>query len=129
LPDLYDQSTTAKNLGGMGRFEIMSNVNGWDFDSSTPGHLSAYCREMIGWVDPIRITADGYYAIQPLEISSHIYRIDHGFPPGEYLLIESKQSIKWDGEFIYTSSHDTPSNSHSRKTPCSFPKSTSGKGG
>ena len=98
LPDLYDKNKKASSLGGAGRFDIMSSVVGWDMSGFTPGHLAAYTRQQIGWVKPILIEQDGYYAIQPLEISSHTYRIDHGFPEGEYLLIEAKLPIKWDAD-------------------------------
>jgi hypothetical protein len=52
-----------------------------------------------GWLDPIVIDRDGFYAIQPSEISGHIYKIDANFPDGEYLLIENRQPIKWDSNF------------------------------
>lgn len=87
-----------QNIGGIAKFGIMASVTGWDFKRETPGYLSAYSRIKAGWVEPIRIEQDGVYALQALELSSYIYRIDHGFPNGEYLLIESKQKIKWDSD-------------------------------
>jgi hypothetical protein len=78
----------------------MASVNGWDFASTTPGHLGAYCREQIGWIEPIVIAQDGYYALQALELSNQAYRIDHGYPTGEYLLIENKQPVKWDMDVV-----------------------------
>ena len=100
LYDLYDVDTDEAQkiaIGGTGRFDIMSNSLGWDRNSSVPGHPSAFSRSKVdGWLEPIVITEDGYYAIQPAEISSHIYKITHNFPDGEYLLIENRQPIKWD---------------------------------
>jgi immune inhibitor A len=98
LPDLYDQSGTMR-VGGIGKFGIMASLQGWDFSSDTPGHLSCWCRAAIGWNEPILIERDGYYAIQPLEISNSCYKIEQGYAPFvEYLLIENKQSIKWDAD-------------------------------
>lgn len=78
----------------------MSNAFGWDRNSLIPGHLSPFSRISVqGWLEPITIDSNGYYAIQPSEISGHIYKIDTHFPPGEYLLIENRQPIKWDGNF------------------------------
>jgi hypothetical protein len=78
----------------------MSNPFGWNQTTSIPGHLSPYSRSKIeGWLDPIVIDRDGFYAIQPSEISGHIYKIEAHFPDGEYLLIENRQPIKWDENF------------------------------
>lgn len=100
LYDLYDVDKDEPQkiaIGGTGRFDIMSNALGWDRNASVPGHPSAFSRSKIdGWLEPILITQDGYYAIQPAEISAHIYKITHNFPSGEYLLIENRQPIKWD---------------------------------
>jgi M6 family metalloprotease-like protein len=100
LYDMYDQDKDEAEkvaIGGLGRFDIMSNALGWDRNSHIPGHMSAFSRLKVeGWLEPIPITEDGFYAIQPSEISAHVYKISHNFPNGEYLLIENRQPIKWD---------------------------------
>jgi M6 family metalloprotease-like protein len=98
LPDLYDQSGTIQ-VGGIGKFGTMGSLQGWDFNSDTGGHLSCWSRATIGWVEPILIVRDGYYAIQPLEIANSCYKIEQGYAEFvEYLLIENKQIIKWDAD-------------------------------
>ena len=97
LPDLYDTSGQLP-IGGVGKFGNMASMQGWDYRPQTPGHLCAYSRMKIGWVDPMEIDRDGYYVAQPLEIANSVYKIKHGYPEGEYLLIENKQSIKWDSD-------------------------------
>jgi hypothetical protein len=78
----------------------MSNPLGWDQNSAIPGHMSPFSRIKVeGWLDPIVIDQDGFYAIQPSEISGQVYKIDAHFPAGEYLLMENRQPIKWDGNF------------------------------
>jgi hypothetical protein len=104
LVDMYDQDIGGGDpkipIGGTGRYDIMSNSHGWDRNDRIPGHPAAFSRLKVpGWLDPILIEADGYYAIQPAEISGHIYKISHGFPDGEYLLIENRQPIKWDSNW------------------------------
>lgn len=103
LPDLYDQDKNAPKLnllGGIGRFDIMCNAHGWSLDTFISGQMSPYTRIYnTSWVDPILIVEDGYYAIQPSEISGQIYKITHNFPAGEYLLIENRQPIKWDSDW------------------------------
>ena len=97
LPDLYDQDSNdeAVAIGGVGSYDIMANAYGWDRQSAYPGSMSAYSRVDAGWLDPIEITTDGVYAIQPAEISSQVYKIASPYPFGEYLLIENRQPIKW----------------------------------
>ena len=51
------------------------------------------------WLDPIEITEDGTYPIQPTEISSQVYMISQNFPNGEYLLIENRQPVAWDSDW------------------------------
>ena len=60
--------------------------------------MDGWSRARIGWVDYIDIEYDGYYAVQPLEVSGQTYRITKGFPEGEYLVIENKQPIKYDSD-------------------------------
>lgn len=100
--DLYDadENDPAIAVGGIGSFDIMSNTYGWNRDMSIPGHLSPFSRLSIeGWLEPILITQDGTYAIQPSEISSQVYKLTHNFPEGEFLLIENRQSVKWDKDW------------------------------
>lgn len=96
LPDLYDLNVPP--LGGIGRFSNMASSQGWDFSPESPGHMDGWSRAQIGWIDYIDIEYDGYYAIQPLEVSGQVYRITKGYPEGEYLLIENKQPIKYDSD-------------------------------
>jgi hypothetical protein len=74
----------------------MASSQGWDISLATPGHLSSWSRERIGWMESITIEKDGYYALQPMEISSSAYKITHGYPDGEYLLVENKYPMLYD---------------------------------
>lgn len=106
LYDMYDQDkdeTQKIVIGGTGRFDIMSNAHGWNGNTKIPGQMAAFSRlKVAGWLEPILIETDGFYAIQPSEISSHVYKISHNFPDGEYLLIENRQPVKWDENWPYS---------------------------
>lgn len=97
LEDLYDQDADEENiyLGGVGRFDIMSNTWGWNRNLAIPGHLSPYSRAAAGWIEPIEITTDGKYPIQAAEFSNQAYIIKKNYPAGEYLYIENRQPVKW----------------------------------
>jgi hypothetical protein len=64
----------------------------WGADGSLkyPATTSPWCRRKLGWVEPTRITASGSYSLGN-QLSGDVYRIDVGFPDGEYLLIENRE--------------------------------------
>ena len=64
----------------------------WGADGSLyyPATTGPWCREKLGWVEPRRITRSGKYTLGD-QLSGVVYRIDAGFPEGEYLLIENRQ--------------------------------------
>lgn len=66
-------------------------------DYAWPGHLGAWSRFQLGWVDPIVIDKGGTYELRPVEQYPDVYKITKGFSnPKEYLLIENRQSIAGD---------------------------------
>jgi hypothetical protein len=66
-------------------------------DIAWPGHVGAWSRMELGWVDPIVIDKDGTYEIRPVEQYPDMYKITEGFSnPKEYLLIENRQPIEGD---------------------------------
>jgi hypothetical protein len=49
------------------------------------------------WINPIDITEDGTYTIEPSFVTEQVYRLSCMFPEGEYLLIENRQAAGgWD---------------------------------
>lgn len=98
LPDLYDTDfeEPEQGFGGLGAFDIMAYTYGWTNDGARPGFLSAYSKMLIGWHTPIEIKEDGFYIIQPAEVSRQVYIISDPYPEGEYLLIESRYGLKWE---------------------------------
>lgn len=89
LPDLYDTDSGAGE--GIGSWGMMANS--WGFDSSQlhPPHFSAWSKIELGSVTPTVISVLGDYTLPEVEFSPVVYRIDAGYPAGEYLLIENRQ--------------------------------------
>jgi M6 family metalloprotease-like protein len=95
LPDLYDTNGSGQ---GIGNWCLMASGS-WGFDGSQryPSHMSAWCKAKLGWVKPERILPGTYTALQ-VELNPIVYRIDTGYPVGEYLLIENRQKIGFDAQ-------------------------------
>jgi hypothetical protein len=54
--------------------------------------MSPYSKMQAGWLVPIEITVDGYYPVQPSEISSQVYKISKNYPEGEF--VSEKKNLK-----------------------------------
>lgn len=87
LPDLYDTDQTSE---GIGSYCLMANSWGFDFTQQHPPHFSAWCKQQLGWVTPTVIT-NGTYNAPRVAQTPTLFRINAGYPSGEYLLIENRQ--------------------------------------
>jgi M6 family metalloprotease-like protein len=87
LPDLYDTDNTSE---GIGSYCLMANSWGFDGTQYHPPQFSAWCRQQLGFTVPTVITG-GVYNIGRAETVSQSYRINIGYPSGEYLLVENRQ--------------------------------------
>ena len=94
MPDLYDTDGTGE---GIGSFGLMANSWGFDFSQRYPPHLSPWSKVQLGWLTPTTITQPGSYSLPAVENEPEVYRIDQGFPSNEYLLIENRQPLGFDG--------------------------------
>jgi immune inhibitor A len=61
--------------------------------------LGPFSKIQTGWLDPIVISANGAYAVQPSAFSKQVYKITSGFPTKEYLLIENRYAVKWESNW------------------------------
>ena len=91
VPDLFD-SSMAPQIGGIGLFGLMAAGHGLSFPSS----LSPCAKVRIGWGVITDVSSDGSYYATDSSSSGDIYRITHGYPAGEYLLIENRQKSALD---------------------------------
>ncbi|NQY86162.1 MAG: M6 family metalloprotease domain-containing protein [Colwellia sp.] len=95
LPDLYD--TDADDSGeGIGSYGMMANSWGFDGSQYYPPHFSAWSKINLGWVNPTVIDTAGFYSLQQAESFGEVYRVNNGYPAGEYLLIENRQPVGFD---------------------------------
>lgn len=93
LPDLYDYSNQG---AGAGSWCMMANSWGFDGTQLQPPHFSAWCKSELGWIVPRVLTAPGTYDAAQVETEPTVFRIDSGYPNGEYLLIENRQPVGLD---------------------------------
>ncbi len=98
LPDLYD---TDYSSAGIGNWCLMASGS-YGSDGAhpqTPAHMSAWCKEELGWVVPTTVTEDLYGVEIPNseEYSGAVYKLwKNGTPTTEYFLIENRQRVGFD---------------------------------
>lgn len=93
LPDLYDTDYTSR---GLGSWCMMANSWGFTLDGLQPPHFSAWCKAVLGWTTPFESLDPATFILGQAETFAHSAKITHGFPPGEYLLIENRQPVGLD---------------------------------
>ncbi|MFN0009453.1 MAG: M6 family metalloprotease domain-containing protein [Planctomycetota bacterium] len=93
LPDLYDTDGSSE---GAGNWCLMAGGS-WGFDGSQhyPSHMSPWAKAKLGWISPQLILPGAHVAPQ-VEFNPTVFRIDSGYPPGEYLLVENRQKVGFD---------------------------------
>lgn len=104
LPDLYDYTYLSS---GVGEWCAMAGGS-WghrdsaDLRGSAPTHFSAWCKQELGWMDPVNLAHNqAGLAIPPAEQSPVAYRLwDDGDSTGsQYFLMENRQNIGFDSGF------------------------------
>ena len=97
LPDMIGDEGN-----GVAIWDIMGQMWGVDGSQYSPGLFGAYSKQEIGWIQPIKLTENGVYNIRASADFDEAYRIDEGFPDGEYLLIENRQALYYDDKIEST---------------------------
>jgi M6 family metalloprotease-like protein len=96
LPDLYDTDGGGQGLGNW----CLMAAGSWGFDSSQqyPSHMSAWAKQYAGWLTPETIypSTTAVHTLDNLEDFPAAMRIDSGYPIGEYLLLENRQTTGFD---------------------------------
>lgn len=98
LPDLYDTDNSSE---GLGNWCLMAggSYGGNGNTSSTPVHMSAWCKQKLGWVTPIDITSfQANLSVPNVEQNPIVYKMWKQNLSGglEYFLIENRQLISFD---------------------------------
>lgn len=86
LPDLLGRPGN-----GVGIWDVMCQCWGADGTLRYPATMGPWCRQYVGWMEPIRITESGKYALGTSQINPEAHRIDLAI--GEYFLIENRQKL------------------------------------
>ncbi|RKX29414.1 MAG: hypothetical protein DRP47_01850 [Candidatus Zixiibacteriota bacterium] len=115
LPDLYDINYDFpghEGSDGLGDWTLMARGN-YLGNSKRPGHMDAYCKAFVGFVEPIHLTSNLYQAqIPAVEYNPVVYKLQ--YDPSEYWLIENRQKTGFDkylpssGLCIYHVDTDAP---------------------
>jgi M6 family metalloprotease-like protein len=72
LPDLYDTGGYSISGQGLGNFSLMAGGS-WGGNGSSnarPVALDLWCRRFLGWANPVRVTANGFYGIPAIMTTS-----------------------------------------------------------
>lgn len=93
LPDLYDYGSGA----GLGSWSLMANSWGHDGSQRYPPALDPWCKWQLGWITPTLVTSNTRITIKPSYTQNDYYVVRAGFASGEYLLIENRQRMGFDG--------------------------------
>lgn len=117
LPDLYDINyflSGHEGSDGLGNWSLMARGN-YLRGSKKPAHLDAYCKDIVGFVEPQHLTTNLHHAqIPAVEYNPVVYKLQ--YDSSEYWLIENRQKMGFDkclpgaGLCIYHVDTDAPQN-------------------
>jgi len=97
LPDLYD---TDYSSSGVGKWCLMSggSWNGPGSNGMSPSHMSAWCKQRLGWLSVNQIQSDVLgQPIDQVETNQVCFRLRNALMAGtEYFLVENRQKTGFD---------------------------------
>ncbi len=97
LPDLYD---TDNSSAGLGNWCLMAggSYGGDGGHEATPAHMSAWCKEQLGWISPVVVNSFlPQQKIKYVEKYPEVYKIFvKGVSGGQYFLVENRQKFGYD---------------------------------
>lgn len=99
LPDLYDTDYEDNGMAaGLWLWTSLMDGGNMNNYSNTPPYYNAIEREILGIAEPVTITSDATYTIEPINSGNKFYRINTE-DEGKYYLIECRKERGWD-EYI-----------------------------
>mgnify|MGYP003303356569 FL=1 len=116
LPDFYDTDYDESGGWAAGLWITTSLMDGGNSNnnSNTPPFLNSIERMMTGLAEPVTITGNGTYTLEPLHKSNRFYKIETD-RKDEYYLLECREADGWDshiggsGMLVYHIDRSTPS--------------------
>jgi M6 family metalloprotease-like protein len=98
LPDLYAVDVSH---GGVGRWGLMG-TGPWGCDgqgAEMPCYMTVWSKDVLGWTNTTTLLPDadlGVRALDPVETTGEVIRIDAGDGNGDYYLLENRQRLGFD---------------------------------
>ena len=100
LPDLYDRDDSDGDSEGLGEWCLMASGSWLGVGGDTPGHMSAWCKSQMGWLEPT-VLNQNTIGVEIREIESEPFAIkiwEDDYQHNRYFLIENRQAIGFDSE-------------------------------
>ena len=100
LPDLYDRDESDGNSEGVGEWCLMASANWLGSNGDTPGHMSAWCKIELGWMEPtIAGSFENDISINQLATHPHAIKVwEDDYRTNRYFLIENRQKVGFDSD-------------------------------
>lgn len=97
LPDMYDTDYEGSggNSAGLWIWTALMDGGNQNNKGNTPPYFNAVEREILGICEPVLITGNGSFKLEPIHLNGQVYRIDTDHPD-EYYLIENRSGAGWD---------------------------------
>ena len=92
LPDLYDRDDSDGDSEGIGNWCLMAGGSWNGTGGDTPAHLSAWCKQEMGWLEPTVLTANQYgVSIPQAETNAFALKIwEDEYQWSRYFLVENR---------------------------------------
>ena len=100
LPDLYDRDESNGNSEGVGEWCLMASANWLGSNGDTPGHMSAWCKIELGWIEPIIVSSfENDISLKQLATNPHAIKVwEDDYRASRYFLIENRQKVGFDSD-------------------------------
>lgn len=100
LPDLYDRDNSNGGSEGVGEWCLMASANWLGSNGDTPGHMSAWCKIELGWLQPIIANNfENNVSIKQLASYPEAIKIwEDNYRSSRYFLIENRQKVGFDSD-------------------------------
>lgn len=100
LPDLYDTNSANGTSQGVGEWCLMGSgsYGGDGVTPETPAHMSAWCKEQLGWIEPQVLCADmtGVQLSAAAAVDDVLKVYPDGIAGPEYFLVENRVKTGFD---------------------------------
>jgi hypothetical protein len=94
LPDLYDYDESSFALG----YYCLMSYGAWTNSARTPTHLNAWCKYILGWIDPVVVNEkliDAEIPTSTFNPAAYICWTD-GIIGNQYFIVENRQRAGFD---------------------------------